>query len=205
MKYILINPVVQKMYDSLELTNTLLNIGYTQVFCKENWPEIVKNKYKINIEKTSKTTIDARCPLARDLALKADKTGDIIVPEIEPILISSAREISQRSDLKGKQKVVVTPCDSLSDMGNSLKMSDTTFYSWSEFCKIHNINLAYKKDVITPIPLGYFNDLAIKQKSFSGHENIENYFSCNTREKQDLIELLYCKDGCHNGDGVTNL
>lgn len=204
MKYILINPVVLKMYDNTQLITTLKKLGYNQVSCNENWAEIVKNKYKNKIEKTDKTTIDARCPLAKDLALSSDTTNQVITHEIEPILISSAREISQRGDLAGVEKVVVTPCKCLADMGNNLKMKETTFYSWIDFCKINNINLSHK-NIITPIPLGYFKDLDVSQTSISGHENIENYFKNNSREKLDLVELLYCDDGCHNGDGVTNL
>ena len=100
MKYILINPVIDKMYKQDTLNSFLKTNGYVRVFCNEDWANIVINKYK-NVIKYAKgsTIIDMRCPLAVDTVKDIiDKDKNIIFPDIEPILIHCAREISLRED-----------------------------------------------------------------------------------------------------------
>ncbi len=204
MKYILINPVIDKMYKQDTLNSFLKTNGYARVFCNENWANIVINKYK-NAIKYSKgsTIIDMRCPLAVDTVKDIiDKDENIIFPHIEPILIHCAREISLREDLKDGEKIIITPCKSLKDMGNNLHMHNTIFMTWLEFLESLNQNVEGNVLDNTPIPLGFFDRLNIEKESLSGNDNIESYFKNNKFKNLDMIEMLYCHNGCHNGDGV---
>lgn len=84
------------------------------------------------------------------------------------------------------------------------KLSNITFYTWKEFCNKEKIELGEKVDE-SPIPLGYFKDSFLKICELSEEKeiidkikNIKND-NINTYE---IIEMLYCKDGCNNGDGL---
>ncbi len=204
MKYILINPVVDKMYEQEILNNFLKINGYTRVFYNENWADIVINKYKDVIKNAKGATImDMRCPLAVDTVKDIiEKDQNIIFPDIDPILIHCAREISLREDLKDGEKIIITPCKSLKDMGNNLCMDNTIFMTWLEFLESLDQNIEGNVLNNTPIPLGFFDSLDLKKESISGNDNIESYFRKNKFKNLDMIEMLYCHNGCHNGDGV---
>ena len=204
MKYILINPVVDKMYEQEILNNFLKINGYTRVFYNENWADIVINKYKDVIKNAKGATImDMRCPLAVDTVKDIiEKDQNIIFPDIDPILIHCAREISLREDLKDGEKIIITPCKSLKDMGNNLRMDNTIFMTWIEFLESLDKNIEGNVLDNTPIPLGFFDSLDLKKESISGNDNIESYFKNNKFKNLDMIEMLYCHNGCHNGDGV---
>ena len=204
MKYILINPVVDKMYEQEILNNFLKINGYTRVFYNENWADIVINKYKDVIKNAKGATImDMRCPLAVDTVKDIiEKDQNIIFPDIDPILIHCAREISLREDLKDGEKIIITPCKSLKDIGNNLCMDNTIFMTWLEFLESLDQNIEGNVLDNTPIPLGFFDSLDLKKESISGNDNIESYFRKNKFKNLDMIEMLYCHNGCHNGDGV---
>ena len=204
MKYILINPVVDKMYEQEILNNFLKINGYTRVFYNENWADIVINKYKDVIKNAKGATImDMRCPLAVDTVKDIiEKDQNIIFPDIDPILIHCAKEISLREDLKDGEKIIITPCKSLKDMGNNLRMDNTIFMTWLEFLESLDQNIEGNVLDNTPIPLGFFDSLDVKKESISGNDNIESYFRKNKFKNLDMIEMLYCHNGCHNGDGV---
>lgn len=204
MKYILINPVVDKMYEQEILNNFLKINGYTRVFYNENWADIVINKYKDVIKNAKGATImDMRCPLAVDTVKDIiEKDQNIIFPDIDPILIHCAREISLREDLKDGEKIIITPCKSLKDMGNNLRMDNTIFMTWLEFLDSLDQNIEGNVLDNTPIPLGFFDSLDVKKESISGNDNIESYFRKNKFKNLDIIEMLHCHNGCHNGDGV---
>lgn len=198
--YIFINPVVENMYKHSDLNSFLIENGYTRVYIQENWLQITKEKYKQALRISKNTIIDMRCPKA----YKIPKSMNIKVtyPDIEPILIHCAREISNREDLKGIKKVITTPCKSLADFGNSLNIQDTIFYSWLDFLKEQNTIFTGTQLKVSPIPLGYFEELKINHISLSGEKEIYNLFKSKIWEDLSLVELLFCKQGCHNGDGV---
>ena len=50
--------------------------------------------------------------------------------------------------------------------------------------------------------LGFFEKLKLSTKSLTGEDEIREYFQSMQKEKADLIEMLYCKGGCHKGDGI---
>ena len=52
-------------------------------------------------------------PLAIDTIREYINEEETLIPQIDPILIHCGIEISNREDLKGKKKVITTPCESL--------------------------------------------------------------------------------------------
>jgi len=204
MAYIFINPVVGNMYKKEELDELLLKNGYSRVEVETDWHKIVKEKYNETLKSTEKTLLDQRCPLAIDTISKYISDEDTLIPQIDPILIHCGIELANREDLKGKKKVITTPCESLASYGNKKNLEDTVFISWKEFIK--NLN-SHDKSMVrmldeSPIPPGYFNSLEAKVTSLSGEENIVSHFKNNLHKKDDLVEMLYCTNGCNNGDGV---
>ena len=204
MAYIFINPVVGNMYRKEELDELLINNGYSRVEVENDWHKIVKEKYNEALKSTEKTLLDKRCPLAIDTISEYISDEDTLIPQIDPILIHCGIELANREDLKGKKKVITTPCESLATYGNKKNLEDTTFISWKEFVKKLN---SHDKSMVkmldeSPIPPGYFNSLEAKVSSLSGEENIVSYFKNNLHKKDDLVEMLYCTNGCNNGDGV---
>ena len=119
MTYIFINPVVDSMYIKKELDELLLRNGYTRVAVKEDWHKIVKDKYNKALKSTGKTILDRRCPLAIDTITEYISDNDTFIPEIDPILIHCGIEIANMEDLRGHQKIITTPCESLASYGNS--------------------------------------------------------------------------------------
>ena len=204
MAYIFINPVVANMYVKEELNELLLSNGYSRVEVETDWHKIVKEKYNETLKSTEKTLLDQRCPLAIDTISEYINNNDALIPQIDPILIHCGIELANREDLKGKKKIITTPCESLATYGNSKNLEDTMFVSWKEFIK--NLN-SHDKSMVrlldeSPIPPGYFDSLEAKVTSLSGEENIVSYFKNNLHKKDDLVEMLYCTNGCNNGDGV---
>ena len=204
MAYIFINPVVGNMYKKEELDELLFNNGYSRVEVETDWHKIVKEKYNETLKSTEKTLLDQRCPLAIDTISEYINDEDTLIPQIDPILIHCGIELANREDLKGKKKIITTPCESLASYGNKKNLEDTVFISWKEFIK--NLN-SHDKSMVrlldeSPIPPGYFDSLEAKVTSLSGEENIVSYFKNNLHKEDDLVEMLYCTNGCNNGDGV---
>ncbi|MBQ6819715.1 MAG: hypothetical protein IJO26_00280 [Clostridium sp.] len=205
MKYIFINPVVDKMYIKDSLDEVLLKNGYIRVEVKNDWHGIVKEKYReLYKNRNGLTILDRRCPASIELIDKQVENEKVIIPKIDPILIHCGIEISEREDLKDKKKVITTPCKSLADYGNKLNLEDTVFISWNEFVKQLDLDKKIERKTLdeSPIPLGYFTSLGFKTSSISGKDNIENHFKNGLYKEDELIEMLYCTNGCNNGDGV---
>ena len=74
----------------------------------------------------------------------------------------------------------------------------------SNFKELNDINLQINKIESSPIPPGFFENLGIKTLSLCSKEKIQNAFSYKFSELKNyqIIELLYCENGCHNGDGL---
>ena len=135
MAYIFINPVVGNMYKKEELDELLLKNGYSRVEVETDWHKIVKEKYNETLKSTQKTILDKRCPLAIDTISEYINDNDALIPQIDPILIHCGIELANREDLKGKKKIITTPCESLASYGNKKNLEDTEFISWKEFIK----------------------------------------------------------------------
>ena len=87
-------------------------------------------------------------------------------------------------------------------MGNALKLPDTGFLSWKEFVDMLGEEPARKSIEESPIPPGFFEDLGMKTVSVTGEEEIRTYLNNDMPRDIQLVEMLYCEKGCHNGDGI---
>jgi hypothetical protein len=171
----------------------------TRVVCRESWGEIVLRKYRELLEHADGTFADARCPAA--VSLVHSLQPEIQIADIEPILIHCARELAERPDLADGEKIITTPCRILADMGNKLELKDTHFVPWNRFLAALGEPMEPAPDA-SPIPPGFFKDLPFSVVSRSGRPAIESYVTGNDWKNAKLIELLYCVQGCHRGDGV---
>lgn len=68
MTYIWINPVTEHMYQVSTLEAFLERHGLTRVRCRGDWGAVVREKYRIRASETEGTVVDARCPMACNLA-----------------------------------------------------------------------------------------------------------------------------------------
>ena len=202
MKYIWINPVTESMYAPADLSAFLQENGYEAVTVSADWVAIVKEKYKTAVAATPNTVMDMRCPKVLDFLKEKALLPEMTIPDIEPILIHCGREISQRKDLRGAEKIITTPCKALADLGNSLALPETTFLPWNEFLRQTGSEPTAISLKESPIPPGFFDGLGFSHCSVTGEtEILEQFQNCRSNET-DLLELLFCKNGCHNGDGV---
>jgi hypothetical protein len=203
MPYIFINPVTQNMYDKSILENFLLQNGFEQVYCQEDWISAVKNEYKNTVVLAGKkTVIDMRCQRAVYSVRGGHKNEEVYFPEIEPILIHCARELSGRYAEKDRL-VITSPCRSLADYGNSLGIKNTEFVSWNDFAVRYGCTLKKVHLEKSPIPPGFFNDTEKEVLSLTGEQKIRESFEKKEFKAYSLVELLFCSGGCNNGDGVV--
>ena len=222
MTYLWINPVSERMVSEETLKRILTEHQLTQVRCQKDWGSIVLKQYAELMEHTDGTVADARCPEAVNLIeyYNEEKNLSIQVADIEPILIHCARELSARADLADGEKIITTPCRILAEQGNALELSRTRFVSWKDFLMELGETLEPAPEA-SPIPPGFFTGLSVPVVSLSGRDEIEEYLGkrskaleteAENRETDNaadrsnhnplLLELLYCSQGCHMGDGV---
>ena len=187
------------MISAAALEKLLKKHDLTRVVCQESWGEIVLRKYRELLEHADGTFADARCPAA--VSLVHSLQPEIRIADIEPILIHCARELAKRPDLADGRKIITTPCRILADMGNKLELKDTHFVPWNRFLAAVGEPAEPAPDA-SPIPPGFFKDLPFSVVSKSGRPAIESYVTGNDWKDAKLIELLYCVQGCHRGDGV---
>jgi len=204
MAYIWINPVTAGMYEPEVLRSFLCKHGYSQLDTVTDWMKIVKEKYASEVSRSVNPVMDMRCPKIKELLdeYHLEKQHKITIPDIAPILIHCSEEVSKREDLKNEKKIITTPCQSLADMGNALNLDNTCFIPWNRFLQ----ELGEEPEGVlpkeSPIPLGFFEELNLRTLSISGEKNIRKYFEKFVPDEVQLIELLYCESGCHNGDGI---
>lgn len=201
MKYIWINPVTESMYGAEELSTFLIHHGYERVNVTGDWLNVVKGKYRTAVEQSEHTVIDMRCPKIREIA-ENSLVSEMTLPDIHPILIHCAQELAEREDLCGSQKTIITPCQALADLGNALKLKDTEFFSWNQFLERLGDSLKGAQQMKSPIPPGFFEGTVEKVISVTGEEEIRTYFDNFQPGQAQIAEMLFCKNGCHNGDGV---
>ena len=202
MPYIWINPVVDKMYEPKALEEFLITHGYTRIQASVDWLTVVKEKYRQAVAVAERPVMDMRCPATRALLEEMGVTDAVTIPDIKPILIHCSEECSSEPGWGDREKVIVTPCQALADMGNGLELPNTHFIPWNGFVEMLGDEPERVQPKESPIPPGYFDGLGIEVASVSGEEEIRNYLSGGVREGVQLVELLFCKDGCHNGDGI---
>lgn len=180
--------------------------GYLIAECEPQL-EFVKAKYVEHSITSSKTILDCRCPEAINLLKRNNLAYDFDIPMFEPILVKTARVLhSKYIKDKDNSLIITCPCTQLRDFARVClkKLSNITLYTWKEFCINEKIELAERIDE-SPIPLGYFKGSFIKTCELSGENEIIEKIKEIGKEHNntfDIIEMLYCKNGCNNGDGL---
>ena len=201
-KVVWLNPVVKNIYDFAALKEILQNKGFSVAECEKDHVKSVKNAYK-NALTQSELIYDSRCPRAVNFIRANFKEQAAFISNLNPILIESALELSAK--LKENEWLyVTTPCEDLAQLGRELNLARTTFLTWRSFREQNAINLKMRSIEQSPIPPGFFTNLGVKTLSLSSKERIENALSYKFSELKNyqIIELLYCENGCHNGDGL---
>ena len=201
-KLVWLNPVVKSIYDLATLTKSLQDKGFSVMECEKDHVNSVKNAYKNSLAQ-KKLIFDSRCPRAANFIRANFKEQAALISNLNPILIESALELSAK--LKdGEWLYVTTPCEDLAELGRRLNLARTTFLTWKSFREQNAINLKMRSIEQSPIPPGFFANLGVKTLSLDSKEKIENALSYKFSELKNyrIIELLYCENGCHNGDGL---
>lgn len=202
MAYIWVNPVADKMYEPEALNAFLRQHGYQRFYTSKDWLEIVREKYRDVVERAKKPVMDMRCPKIKELLDDMHIDSEVCVPEIKPILIHCGQEGSEKQSLLGEEKIITTPCQALADMGNTLALKDTRFVPWNQFVEMLGEEPKRVLPKESPIPPGFFAGLNVKNVSVTGEEEIRTYFAAGVPKDIQLVEMLFCKNGCHNGDGI---
>ena len=201
-KVVWLNPVVKNIYDFAALKEILQNKGFSVAECEKDHVNSVKNAYK-NALAQKELIYDSRCPRAVNFIRANFKEQVDLISNLNPILIESALELSAK--LKEDEWLyVTTPCEDLAELGRGLNLARTTFLTWKSFKEQNEINLEMKRLGASPIPPGFFTNLGVKTLSLGSKEKIQNALSYKFSELKNyqIIELLYCENGCHNGDGL---
>ena len=201
-KVVWLNPVVKNIYDFAALKEILQDKGFSVAECEKDHVKSVKNAYK-NALTQSELIYDSRCPRAVNFIRANFKEQADLISNLNPILIESALELSAK--LKEDEWLyVTTPCEELAQLGRELNLARTTFLTWRSFREQNAINLKMRNIEQSPIPPGFFTNLGVKTLSLSSKEKIQNALSYKFSELKNyqIIELLYCENGCHNGDGL---
>lgn len=207
-KFLWINPVAEKTYgdDINKIKNKLLDKGYIIASC-DSQISYVKNQYIDYSKNVTNTILDCRCPEAINLLKRKNLINEFNVPDIEPILVRTSRVLYEKYIKNPDDVLIITcPCTQLRDFtrsklghGENIKV-----YTWKEFAESIGIKSLGKIDK-SPIPLGFFQsaftniiEVSEENEIIKEIKNIKN----NTLEKPEIVEMLYCKDGCNNGDGL---
>ena len=159
-KVVWLNPVVKNIYDFAALKEILQERGFSVVECEKDHVNSVKNAYK-NALAQKELIYDSRCPRAVNFIRANFKEQAALISNLNPILIESAMELS--SKLKEDEWLyVTTPCEDLAELGRGLNLARTTFLTWKSFREQNEINLEMKRLGASPIPPGFFTNLASK-------------------------------------------
>lgn len=202
MAYIWINPVAEGMYEPDVLNDFLSRHGYTRFQTANDWLAIVREKYHSAVCQTTDPVIDVRCPKIKELLEEMGNINGVSIPEIKPILIHCGQEFSEQEELRDEEKIITTPCQALADMGNELGLERTWFVTWNRFLELLSDEPTGISPKESPIPPGFFDELGLETISITGEEEIRNYFENPVPDNVQLVEMLFCKEGCHNGDGI---
>ncbi len=201
MTYVWFNPVVINMYGWEQLEYVAKKTDLQPIQCKEDWGNFVKDRYRQEIADSKKTILDMRCPKAVDYIKNNFPVEEYVFPDIEPILLHCAREV-QRYLSEYDELIVITPCKELAVSGNNLELKNTTFLPFTDLRKRATLDLIPKELEESPIPPGFFSKISKKSIMLTGQDQIHAFFSKSQKINAEVIELLYCPQGCHKGPGV---
>lgn len=209
-RYVWLNPVVEKIvgHDYPVLLENIQDRGYVVVSCSNQVDEIKKLYGEYVGKVNNKPVIDSRCPAVVDLVKNMFPQLLEKVAPIPPILIACSQELYTKyiSGSKDSSLTIVTPCTQLVNYGETIFKRQVRFVTWKDFRGEVEFRNEYIKPESSPIPLGFFDSLHIKVEKISGEENVINGMTKTMLKSLpsniDIVELLFCQDGCHNGDGV---
>ena len=201
--YIWFNPVVKSLNSYHKLQAFITEFSFVEINPNEDLITSVKEKYYETIRLSEKTVVDMRCPMAVDLIREKYDDG-YIFPEIHPILIHCAIELGDTYIKENDDFLIVTtPCQSLADYGNRLKLEKIKFITWLDLLAEYQYNVGNSKLNESPIPPGFFDVNRVNVLNLKSKNEIDDYFKETDAHKHELVEMLYCENGCHNGDGIV--
>ncbi|MFL8798267.1 MULTISPECIES: hypothetical protein [unclassified Clostridioides] len=133
-KYLLINPVAERMYgEKFHLVKeNLIKKGYIMAECEPQL-EYVKKQYKEYTKKTENTMLDCRCPESINLLKRNNLIDSFEIPMIEPILVRTCRVLYDKYIKSEDDMLIVTsPCTQLRDFASEKfkDKSNAIFYTW---------------------------------------------------------------------------
>ncbi|MDR0880196.1 MAG: hypothetical protein LBN09_05755 [Clostridioides sp.] len=209
-KYIWINPVAEKMLEKdIDLVKKQLVEKRYEIAICEPQLDYVRNQYVEFSEKNEGIVLDCRCPEAVELLKRNNTAEKFDIPDIEPILIRTSRVLYDKYVNSDDDILIVTcPCTQLRDHAISVfeGIPNIKFYTWKEFRIDEDITPEVKFDH-SPIPLGFFREsfgeesvieLSDEKEILKGVDEILK----SPDQKIKIVEMLYCKDGCNNGNGI---
>ena len=207
--YIWINPVVEAMagpvYPSILQQITMR--GFSVVSCSTGL-EKVRQDYRACLEASvNKPLIDTRCPLVGCMVNRHYPGLRIYQAQVLPILMVCAQDLYEmyvQTSQTQADLTIVTPCSSLAEAGNDKLGNIARFITWTDFCNEQELLFRLSRAVSSPIPPGFFQFPEYRVLEASGSNAVKRLLdqSAMNPDEADLLELLYCDGGCHNGDGV---
>lgn len=207
-RYIWINPVVEAMAGSIypAIEQQITARGYTIVKCSSAL-ETVRQEYLQCLQANAgRLIIDTRCPLVSSVIEREYPTLKPYQAEVLPILMVCAQALYEKyvRPNKAADLTMVTPCSSLAELGNDKLGNVAYFLTWGDFCREQKLSFTLPRANSSPIPPGYFKFPAYRIVEASGPDAVRRLLEKTTAYigDADLLELLYCAGGCHNGDGV---
>lgn len=208
-QYVWLNPVVAAMAGSQypDLLKQLADRRFTVVSC-DSAADKVREDYRRCLQTVGdRPIIDTRCPLIGQMVSHDyPELGGHLAPVL-PILLMCARELYYQfvqPDPAVASLVMVTPCQALAESGNRLFGSRVRFVTWSAFCQEQELVCSLNRVAVSPIPPGFFRFAEYRVLEGSGPDGVRQLLSLSMggNKQADLVELLYCEGGCHNGDGM---
>ncbi|MBS3938356.1 MAG: hypothetical protein KGZ50_07270 [Peptococcaceae bacterium] len=180
--------------------------GYNLV----NFPSalmLVKEAYrKQYLENKPSLLIDSRCPKVVELVKEEYQQLISYLAPIEPILTTCAQGLYEeyiKPNPLSARLIMVTPCTDFVAYGAKKLPGQVRFITWKDFLREIDERSSFSRSVISPVPLGFFDGMGIPVVKVSGAKEITSLLAA-TIPKTDsgyILEILYCPQGCHNGDG----
>ncbi len=209
--FLWLNPIVEKMVaaDRDRVEHILGKKGYTIVSCETGAPKI-REVYRRYLQGDAPiSVIDARCPeIAALIKEKYPALYSYIAP-IPPILVACAQDLFSKYIEPNSARAtltIVAPCTALVSAGQSVFGDNIRFVTWRQFEREIDFGKKYPKLDASPIPPGFFKDFGDQVAEANGSEDIERLLitvsSGKLSSSVNLLEMLYCDGGCHNGDGI---
>jgi iron only hydrogenase large subunit-like protein len=202
---VVLNPVIKMIIGEHNYEKTIEMIINKSWLAADVSPgkEAVKKDYKALFYKPGRPIIDSRCPAIIELVKQNFPHLDKSLAPINPILVTGARIRKKELEDSGYDIVKViaaTPCSDF--CRNNHRWPDLEMITWKDFQKkVLGVSFPRNELKESPVPLGFFNDLGVKVYSASGEENCRCLLS-DIPPDAKLLELLWCKGGCHKGDGL---